>query len=126
MRCLRITFVVSEDVAGSLLADLAGRVSQLDFEVEEPVPQTKNAPAKKRVVKRARANSKPTMQGSAIPKMCQDSGLLGGKTLDVVQMRKVLADNGLSPTSYSHALILLQNRGLIKKTAERGVYEVIK
>ena len=44
MRCLKISFDVSEDKAGTILADLAGKVSNLDFTVVEPVAFHRNKP----------------------------------------------------------------------------------
>ena len=44
MRTLRISFTVNEQLAGSVLADLADRVQNLDFGVIEDVPHTKNKP----------------------------------------------------------------------------------
>lgn len=123
MRCLKISFNTLEDKAGTLLADLVEKgVANLEFHVVEDMPFTRNASPAKPRAKRA---VKPTMQGSAIPEMMQKAGVLKGKQLDIGQVRKVLVENGLSPTSYSHALILLQNRGLIRKTDERGIYEII-
>jgi hypothetical protein len=47
MRTLRISFTVDEQAAGSVLADLADRVSNLDFNVIEEVPHTQNRPRQK-------------------------------------------------------------------------------
>ena len=124
MRCLKISFDVQEDKAGTILADLAGRVSNLDFTVVEPVAFHRNKP---RVLNLGLTPSRvgTTGKNSVIPGMFARA-LGGSKTVSVQQIKTILADNKMSPNSYTHAINVLKASGIIALSGDRGTYEVLK
>ena len=124
MRCLKISFDVQEDKAGTILADLAGKVTNLDFTVVEPVAFHRNKP---RVLNLDLTPSRvgTTGKSSIIPKLFTKD-LYGQKTVTVQQIKALLANNKMSPNSYTHAINVLKASGTIKATNDRGIYEVLK
>lgn len=125
MRCLKISFDVREDKAGTILADLAGKVSNLDFTVVEPVPYHRNKPAHAPVQDLTPSRRGTTGKNSVIPSMFAKA-LGNSKTVTVQQIKTILADNKMSPGSYTHAINTLKVARLIKATNDRGTYEVLK
>lgn len=124
MRNLKISFIANEDKAGSILADLAGKVSNLDFEVVEEVPFHRNKP---RTSKESLSPSRvgTTGKNSIIPGIFARD-LAGQKEVTVQQVKTILASHKLSPNSYTHAINVLKASGMIKATNVRGTYEVLK
>lgn len=118
MRILRISFTTTEADAGGVLADLAGRVSALDFNVVERIPYHKNRP----LLLNGPSKKKG---GSSIPGLFRTSTLAKQDRVTVEQLKGMLQDAGMSPRSYSHAIILLVKEKCIQRTMMRGVYAVI-
>jgi hypothetical protein len=127
MRHLKITFTTDEAKAGSILADLSGKVSSLDFEVVEQLPFYRNKPAHAPVPALDLTPSRKgtTGKNSVIPGMFAKA-LVGKQLVTVQQIKAVLATNKMSPGSYTHAINTLKVAGLIKATNDRGTYEVLK
>lgn len=127
MRNLKISFVANEDKAGSILADLAGKVSNLDFEVVEEVPFHRNKPAHAPVATIGLTPSRKgtTGKNSVIPAMFAKA-LIGALVVDVQQIKRILADNNMSPNSYTHAINVLKATGMIVQSKDRGTYDVLK
>ena len=127
MRFLRITFTTGEDKAGSILADLASKVSNLDFEVVEEVPFHRNKSAHAPVLSLGLTPSRKgtTGKSSVIPGMFR-AALDSQKTVTVQYIKTVLANHKMSPNSYTHAINVLKATGMIRATNDRGTYEVLK
>jgi len=121
MRHLRITFTTGEDKAGSILADLADKVSNLDFAVVEEVPfhRNKPAPAKQDGRKNNRRGT------SVIPEIFAKTVAKKGDIVTVKQIKAMLAAHNMAPGSYSHAINTLRNARKIKAGVGLGNYEVL-
>ena len=124
MRCLKISFDVQEDKAGTILADLAGKVSNLDFTVVEPAPFHRNAPRSQgQTLTPSRVGT--TGKNSVIPRIFK-AALNSQKTVTVQYIKTVLANNKMSPGSYTYAINALKASGMIRATNDRGTYDVLK
>lgn len=127
---LRIAFTVEEAHVGHVLAVLADKVQDLHFELIEDLPFDKNPPRKAKgkayVPPPTRAAGDPSR--SKIPALFK-SELAGlkreRKPLNTDLVRAVLKANKMAPATFSHALVVLQKAGAIRKTDKQGVYEVI-
>lgn len=127
MRYLKITFTTNEDKAGSILADLSGKVSSLDFEVVEEIPFHRNKRAHAPVVVPGLTPSRKGTTGklSVLPGIfASELGTLASVTVQGI--KTILAKHKMSPNSYTHAINVLKASGMIKATNDRGVYEVLK
>lgn len=117
MRILRISFTTTEADAGGVLADLAGRVSALDFNVVEQLPLPRKGPLL--------LSGPSKVKKSTIPICFKRSALYKQEKVSVMQIKGMLKDADMSPASYSHAINVLILADCIRATHERGVYAVI-
>lgn len=116
MRALRIELVVSEADAGSVLADLSGRVHSVNYKVVEDVPWEKNKP-------RAKPKRKQQNQGKKINKdktstqvvldtIAEHRGKAGS-----LEIRNALSTNKFSVAGTSSTLDRLCKQKLIRRVA---------
>jgi len=129
MRCLKISFNILEDKAGTILADLVENgVANLEFHVVADVPSTRDKPPNHREMRGALTPSragKTTGKSSVIPGVFAKE--LGNANRVTVQgIKTILAKNKMSPNSYTHAINVLKVAGMIRATNDRGLYEVVK
>lgn len=104
MRSLWIRFTVGELFAGSILADLADKVSSLEFGVVEHVPHTKNQ--KKR----------PAAADTAVGPT--------PKKVDITYLKNIMKERGLNPTGSQTWISRRIKLGQLKRVA-RNVYHVL-
>jgi len=105
MRTLRISFTVSEEAAGSVLADLADRVQNLDFGVIEQVPHTKNKTHKNG---EARPVKNDSLAGTVITTLST-----GNKSIQ--EMKDALMAGGFAAASLNGVLHKMQKDKTVKR-----------
>lgn len=121
MRILQITFAVSEKDAGSILADLADRVSNLNFEVIQRVPFTKNMKRRKNGKKPHRAT------GPRVDTQKKAMKILGyvDSVFRASDAAEAMNKNGLEGKGVSSFLFRQVKYGNLKKVG-KGEYEKVQ
>jgi hypothetical protein len=128
MRTLKISFTVDEQSAGTLLADLANRVQNVDIHVVEDVPYNKNIPhGFKEMLKTLEMTNSGTNKSK--PRRVAMNAVLDSlkqkQPQKIDELRTALVAKGASAKSISGTISKLVREKMIKNVGT-GIYGLTK